>query len=214
MECGTHVIFDVEMSHVKQSESVSVHPLLERSLTSDMLLLCDAGITSHAVLFHARRKGAHVLGRLKSTNWKKPLARLHDGSYLVKMFPHSQSQDKEVVIARVIEYRLKDPQTGQPSQVIRLVTTLLDPDQYPCEALIQLYHERWEIELAFDEIETHLCLAQRTLRSQTPQGVEQEMYGMLLAYFAVRSVTYLAALQGIETPMKSALCIPSMCCRP
>jgi hypothetical protein len=195
MECGTHVIFDVEMSTVKQAELVSVHPLIERSLTAGMLMLSDAGITCYPVIFHARRKGAHVLGRLNSVSWKRPWARLRDGSYLVKMSAHDASRYKETVTARVIEYRIRNPQTGKLSDVIRLVTTLLDPQKYPREELIQLYHERWEIELAFDEVETHLRLSQRTLRSQTPQGVEQEMYGILLAYFAVRSVMYMTALQ-------------------
>jgi hypothetical protein len=200
MECGTHVIFDIEMSNVKRAELTGVHPLLERALTPEMLLLCDAGITCYPVIFRARNKGAHVLGRLNSVNWKKPLARLHDGSYLVKMSPHSKSKQKNTVMARVIEYRLKDPQTGEPSKVIRLITTLLDPVKYPREALIELYHERWEIELAFDEMKTHLCLSQRTLRSQSPQGVEQEFYGLLLAHFATRSLMYLAALQADWDP--------------
>ena len=83
---------------------------------------------------------------------------------------------------------------------MRLITTLLDPEQYPIEALIRVYHERWEIEQAIDEIKTHLCLSARTLRSQTPQGVEQELYGLLLAYFAVRTLMYAAALQAEWDP--------------
>ena len=102
--------------------------------------------------------------------------------------------------ARVIEYRVEDPQTGQLSKPIRLITTLLDPHQYPIEALIRLYHERWEIEQGLDEIKTHLCLSARTLRSQTPQGVEQELYGLLLAYFAVRTLMYAAALHADWDP--------------
>jgi len=50
--------------------------------------------------------------------------------------------------------------------------------------LIQTYHERWEIELSIDEIDTH----QRLLRSQTPNGILQELYGILLGYYAVRAL--------------------------
>ena len=105
-----------------------------------------------------------------------------------------------MLTARVIQYQVKDPKSGQLSAPIGLITTLLDPKQYPIEALIRLSHERWEIEQGIDEIKTHLCLSARTLRSQTPQGVEQELYGLLLASFAVRTLMDAAALQGDWDP--------------
>jgi hypothetical protein len=200
MECGTHIIFDAEITAVQQGEPGSVLALLERSLTEQMLLLCDAGICCGPVLQAARRTGAHVLGRLDSHSWTKPWVRLHDGSYLVSIARDGKHQRGYALTARVIEYRVKDPRTGVLSAPIRLITTLLDPKQYPIEALIRLYHERWEIEQGLDEIKTHLCLSARTLRSQTPQGVEQELYGLLLAYFAVRSVMYAAAVQADWDP--------------
>ncbi|HEV2661963.1 MAG TPA: IS4 family transposase [Ktedonobacteraceae bacterium] len=200
MECGTHVIFDAEFTAVQQGELGSVLTLVERSLTEQMLLLCDAGICCGPLLQGARRKGAHVLGRLDRRSWTKPWVRLHDGSYLVKVYRHGRHQTGESLTARVIEYQVKDPQTGQLSAPIRLITTLLDPTQYPIEALIRLYHERWELEQGIDEFKTHLCLSARTLRSQTPQGVEQELYGLLLTYFAVRTVMYAAALHADWDP--------------
>lgn len=200
MECGPHVIFDAEFTAVQQGELGSVLTLVERSLTEQMLLLCDAGICCGPLLQGARRKGAHVLGRLDRRSWTKPWVRLHDGSYLVKVYRHGRHQTGESLTARVIEYQVKDPQTGQLSAPIRLITTLLDPTQYPIEALIRLYHERWELEQGIDELKTHLCLSARTLRSQTPQGVEQELYGLLLTYFAVRTVMYAAALHADWDP--------------
>jgi hypothetical protein len=200
MECGTHVIFDAEITAVQQGEISSVLTLLERSLCAGGLLLCDAGICCGAVIMTARRKGGHVLGRLDSQSYKEPWVRLHDGSYLVKVYRDSRHQREHMLTARVIEYQVKHPQTGELSEPVRLITTLLDPKQFPIEALIRVYHERWEIEQGIDEIKTHLCLSARTLRSQTPQGVEQELYGLLLAYFAVRMLMYLAAMQADWDP--------------
>jgi Insertion element 4 transposase N-terminal/Transposase DDE domain len=200
MACGTHVIFDAEFTAVQQGELGSVLTLIERSLRAAMLLLCDAGICSGPVLVAARNKGAHVLGRIDSRSWAKPWGRLHDGSYLVKVYRDGRHRSGESVTARVIEYRVKDPQTGHLSKPVRLITTLLDPYQYPIEALIRLYHERWELEQGIDEIKTHLCVSARTLRSQTPQGVEQELYAILLAYFAVRTLMYAAALHADWDP--------------
>jgi hypothetical protein len=71
---------------------------------------------------------------------------------------------------------------------------LLDPEQYPALDLIALYHERWEVELVIDEIDTHQRLLDRPLRSLIPVGVLQELYGLLLAHFVVRSIMHQAAL--------------------
>ena len=74
-----------------------------------------------------------------------------------------------------------------------MVTTLLNPRTIVADLLIQTYHERWEIELSIDEIDTHQRLLQRTLRSQTPDGILQELYGILLGYYAVRVLMFQSA---------------------
>lgn len=138
MECGTHAIFDAEITAVQQGEISSVLTLLERQLGPGMLVLCDAGISCGEVLFTARRKGAHVLGRLDTQSYKDCWVRLQDGSYLTRVYRDSKHRRGEFLTARVIEYQVKDPRTGELSAPIRLITTLLDPKQYPIEALIRL----------------------------------------------------------------------------
>ncbi|MBZ5565542.1 MAG: transposase, partial [Acidobacteriia bacterium] len=72
--------------------------------------------------------------------------------------------------------------------------------QAPAEELAALYHERWEIEGALDELKTHLRGAQIILRSKTPDLVRQEFYGLLLAHFAIRGLMHEAALKAGEDP--------------
>ena len=74
---------------------------------------------------------------------------------------------------RVIEYQVSDPQLGEPGRIYRLATTLLDEKASPALELIVLYHERWEIELVYDEIKTHQRQQKKVLRSKTPQGVRK-----------------------------------------
>jgi len=49
-----------------------------------------------------------------------------------------------------------------------------------------LYHERWEIELGFDELKTDMLQRLETIRSRSPEAVTQELWGLLLAYTLIR----------------------------
>ena len=64
--------------------------------------------------------------------------------------------------------------------VYRLITTILDPAAAPAAELAALYAQRWEFESTLDEIKTHLGGSHLVLRSQHPDGAEQELYGFLL----------------------------------
>src|SRR5205814_1232583 len=108
-----------------------------------------------------------------------------------------RNQRKGMVV-RVIDYRLQDVKDAEP--IYRLITTILDPTQAPARELAALYHERWEIETALDELKTHLRGAQIVLRSKTPELVRQEFFGLLMAHFAVRGLMHEAALKADEDP--------------
>jgi len=100
---------------------------------------------------------------------------------------------------RIIAYTLEDPTRTGHRQRHRLVTTLLDARTCPALELIDLYHQRWEIELVNDEVKTHLLARMVSLRSQRPWGIIQEFYGILLAYNAVRHLMHEAAVaEGID----------------
>jgi hypothetical protein len=87
---------------------------------------------------------------------------------------------KRLGAARAIAYQRKG---FRPST---LLTSLLDAARYPADELVALYHERWEIELGYDELKTHLLDRQEAIRSRTPEGVRQEIWGIALAYNLVR----------------------------
>src|SRR5213076_3152285 len=101
---------------------------------------------------------------------------------------------------RIISYRVSDERLGEVGQVYRLVTTLLNPRVAPALSLIALYQERWEIELVIDEIKTHERAQRQVLRSKTPEGVYQELYGIYLAHYAVRALLAHAAIEATLDP--------------
>jgi hypothetical protein len=194
-ETGTHAIQDLVIRPCNSSERPSARYLLKQVPPGD-LLLWDSGFYSYKLLAQAMDQGVHVLGRVPSGVLLRPLKRLSDGSYLAKIYPsqYARQKDRDGRIVRILEYTFDDPNRPGHGERHRLVTTLLDENEYPARELIGLYHERWEIEIANDELKTHQLARLVDLRSRTPGGVRQEIYGVLLAYNAVRGLMHEAAL--------------------
>jgi hypothetical protein len=199
VENGTHVLFGAQVGTYRMGENTLAEETVKR-LQPGMLCLADRGFFSYALWNRTRAGGADLLWRLKR-DLRFPVERvLPDGSFLSRIHPPVGARsggDAEIPV-RVIAYRLEGVEGAEPSY--RLLTTLLDPATAPAEELAALYHERWEIEGAFDELKTHLRGAQIVLRSKTPDLVRQEFYGLLLAHFAVRGLMHEAALQAGEDP--------------
>jgi hypothetical protein len=100
---------------------------------------------------------------------------------------------------RVIEYTIEMPDQPHESPQYRLITSLLDVEQFPALLLTQEYHTRWEVESTIDEVKTHLLGRKVPIRSLKPREVIQEIYGLLLGHWAVRSLMVQAAQQqGIK----------------
>jgi len=196
-ETGSHVLYRWLVKPIRWGE-ISMAPWLLKQLQSNMLLLWDRNFLSYKTVQQVRRRGAQLLARIKSTLIFEPIQELPDGSFLAKLYPspRHRKRDEDGIKVRIIEYTLEG--RGQPGEVHRLLTTLLDAEQYPADELIVLYHERWEEELAIDELKTHQ-LERPVLRSQTPAGVVQEIEGLLLSHFVIRSLMQeAAARQGLD----------------
>ena len=164
-----------------------------------MLVLLDRGLFAFDQVLCLRNRGAHVLCRLSEQCKPVRLRLLKDGSWLACIFPaktgsSQRHKDEERLLVRLIEYTLTDPALPGYNQRFVLLTTLLDPDRYPARELAVAYHERWEVEVTLDEVETHLHLCDAPLRSKKPVGVLQEVYGLLLAHYAIRFLMHEAAL--------------------
>ena len=110
----------------------------------------------------------------------------------------SQSSSSPLQIVSAVPDGLPGVQDAEP--LYRLITSILVPREAPAKELAALYHDRWEIETAFDELKTHLRGANIVLRSKRPDLVRQEFYGLLLAHFAVRGLMHEAALRAGEDP--------------
>ena len=199
VENGTHVLFGSRMGAYAIGENTLAKDVLG-ALHKGMLCLTDRGFFGFEMWQRALATGAQHLWRVKK-NLRLPCEkRLADGSYLSRVYRSDSDRrhQRGGVTVRVIEYRLDGVADAEP--IYRLVTSILDPQQAPAAELAALYHERWEIETAFDELKTHLRGAKMVLRSKTPDLVRQEFYGLLMAHFAIRALMHEAALKADEDP--------------
>ena len=199
VENGTHVLFGSEMAGYATGEITLAKSVLGH-LGRGMLCLADRQFFGFALWTQAQATGADLLWRIKKTMRLASDERLPDGSYLSRIYPSERDWRHKTngVTVRVIDYRLEGVADAEP--IYRLLTTILDHGVAPAHELAALYHERWEIETALDELKTHLRGARIVLRSRTPDLVRQEFYGLLLAHFAIRGLMHEAALKADEDP--------------
>ena len=187
VETGTRALIGAVFGPPATGETDYARQLLHL-LSGDMLVLADRGFDSGAFLAELAAAGrAQFLVRLRSNRRLPVMARLEDGSFLSRI-----GELTVRIIEAVVTVRCADGTTYTGRY--RLATTLTDPRRYPATALIGLYHERWEHEVAYLALR-HTLLAGRVLRSGDPTGLRQEMWGLLTLYQALRR----AMVTAVET---------------
>jgi hypothetical protein len=201
VENGTHVLFGTQLGDYHTGEITLAKEVLSH-LKPGMLCLADRNFFGYNLWLQAQSTGADLLWRVRKNLILPCLKRFEDGSYLSRIYPSPKDRKAEThgIEVRVIEYRLKG--VTNSSEIYRLITTILKQEQAPAEELAALYHERWEIETALDELKTHLRGARIQLRSKTPDLVRQEFYGLLMTHYAIRGLMHEAALKGKTDPDK------------
>jgi hypothetical protein len=199
VENGTHVLFGSRLGAYSTDERTLAKEVIA-FLGPGMLCLADRHFFSYGLWKRARATGADLLWRVKKVPKLPCLKRWADGSYLSKVYPSGKDRrrDRNGIMVRVIEYTLEGVPEAEP--LYRVITTILTPKRAPAHELAALYHERWEIETALDELKTHLRGARIVLRSKRPDLVEQEFYGFMLAHFAIRGLMHEAALKADVDP--------------
>lgn len=217
-EAGTHAIVAASLGTATNNENALVDGVVP-AIGPDMLVTADRGLGGANIFQAVVARGAVALLRVSSQVRLDVVEELPDGSYLSVLLPHStQSRARRTAqdlggmtstaaraylatmgtICRVITYTIDHPDGA--GETIRLITSLLDPLDAPAIELAALYHERWEIELAFKELQVHQTGGQRLLRSRSPEMVRQEIWGLLIAHYAIRHIMHQATLHNGVDP--------------
>jgi hypothetical protein len=186
MALRTHVLAGAVVGgYGKTSEQGMARDLL-RQVPDNSLTVLDRNFLSPLSLFPLTRDGSnrHWLIRTKSNTAMKTLKKLGEGDELVELKVSKEAREKDPSLPRTCTARaIRYQRNGFKPQT--LLTSLLDSVQYPAAELVEMYHERWELELGFDEVKTELLEREEAIRSKKPDNVLQEVWGILLAYCCV-----------------------------
>ena len=186
-ETGTRALLGATLGSRTDRDETSLARRLLHLLGPGMLVLLDRAFDSNVFLAEIAATGAALLARATSTRNPLVLAHLPDGSYLSCL---------DRLDVRIIEANVT--MTGADGTRItgtyRLITTLTDHRAFPADALVRLYHERWEIESAYLALR-HTLLDGHVLRSGDRPGIEQELWALLTLYQLLR----IAMVTAVET---------------
>jgi hypothetical protein len=186
MVLRSHLLAGLSLGAGSAGELTLAEPLWEK-LPDRSLTILDRGFLSYALLHRLATSGTerHWLIRTKSNLQWRTLKRLGPNDELVEILVSRQTRRAHPELpdplrVRVVRYQ----RPGFRPQI--LLTSLLDPATYPAAEIAELYHERWELELGFDEIKTHTLEREEALRSRAPERVRQEVWGLAIAYNLLR----------------------------
>jgi hypothetical protein len=206
-ECGSHAIVGAVLGSVRTGERTLAADLAT-SAGPEMLVLADAGLYSYELFDRFATTGADLAWRIGASVSVGLVRWLPDSSYLALIYRSGLSADRRARLVaqaqagqdipadlarcvRVVEYTV--PDRNPDGDLIVVITTVLDPHELPALELAEAYQQRWEEESALDELKTDLRGRGEVLRSQTPDLVEQQMWGLLLAHYAIRGLLLDAA---------------------
>jgi len=179
MALRSHLLAAVRFSAYSTGETTLAREVWSE-IPEDSLTIVDRNFLVKKDLIHLETSGnRHWLSRTKTNTRWAVTKKLGKDDYLAEWDVHETGLPGKWEI-RVIHYKRK----GFPRST--LLTSLVDAEKYPAKELVALYHERWELELAYDEMKTHLLDRQETIRSRTPAGIRQELWGIAIAYNLVR----------------------------
>lgn len=200
VECGTHAIIGAVTGPYTTAEN-DMYPGLHHKLDPSMLLMADRGFFSYQSFKDSAATGAQLLWRVRGNMVLPVHEEFEDGSYLSAVYEGTKQRRNKVdpVPVRVVEYTVSN---GAQASEFRLLTTLLDPGVVSAQELAEAYAKRWEIELCFKEMKTHQRGPSVVLRSKTPDGVLQEIYGYLCTHYALRTLIGEVAAEFDEDPLR------------
>ena len=185
MELSSHLLVDSAFDSVSENEMNLAAQLIER-IPDNSLTLFDKGFYSLGLLHDWQQKGTntHWLLPLKKGTQYEEIRSLGKHDKLIRLSTTPQSRKKWADLPLTIEARLLTRQVK--GKQVQILTSMTDAMAYPSADIVDLYAHRWEIEMGYREMKQYLLESRFTLRSNLPELIMQELWGVLLAYNLIR----------------------------
>ena len=192
-ETGTHASIDAAVGACSGGEPGLA--IAMAGSAAGMLVIMDRGFPGVALWKAYTQAGAHLLIRARSCAARRPVQVLGDGTYLARMnLAGQKGAHPGGVVVRVAEYRVDG------GEVVRLLTDLVDPAEFPASELAALYHQRWEAEASYRQIKAFQRGPQEVLRSAAPELVRQEVWAHLAVHHCLTRIIMRLARGGRLDP--------------
>jgi hypothetical protein len=199
MALRSHLLVGVEFGPYRAGETNLAKKLWPLSIDHSLVII-DKGFIDYGLFHRLLRSGVdrNLLVRARKNAKWEVIQRLGPGDLLVDVSLSAKLRREDPTLPEKL--RLRAVRYQRPGYSVQwLLTSLLDATQYPAAEVGALYHVRWEQELGWDEIKTHTLDQEESLRSKSPRMVEQEVWGLCIAYNLVRrQMEKFAEEQGIE----------------
>ena len=197
----TRAVLGYAAGRYDDGENALAAGILDRLRPGD-LIVADRLFAGAALYVGYLRRGLQFVTRMHprvKVSALPCLARFDRGDFLTEMTipPPYRKRDASLpervrvrILSAVVTIRGK-------RKVLWLATSLLDPERYPAEEIVELYARRWRIETLFEEMK--VALKADVLRSLTPDGVRKELAARMVALNAVRAIMLESAAEhGVE----------------
>jgi len=190
------VPLEFTLGKVREDERFLARRLLRKLPTA--LVLVDSGFYSIEFFAEIGRTGHEFLTRMRGNGRPRLLKRLgpDDALYEIRASV-AYWAEKGVAVPGTMTVRIVKVQ-WKGFRPVRIVTSLLDPETFTREELIDLYHRRWHIETFFREL-THDVEFEHW-HTRTLKGLYVEMLFYMIYVSAVRAHLAEAAKQAELLP--------------
>lgn len=205
-DVGARLVEAVRHARYRKGEIHMARDLV-KEIAPETLILLDSGLMAYDLLWGIHARGAHFIACIGDQVKPEVMRELASGDAVVRVKLRSYHRRRYPNMPTTWTLRMITYRPEGAKEDIRILTDLGEDSEFSCDELAALYHDRWEQETVFDEIKTHLCDCATVnrpvvFRSKTPDRVVQELWGLLIAYNALRKTMYEAARHEGGDPLR------------
>ncbi len=206
VELGTHQPLAASLGWKNEGEISLARELLGGFRFADKsLLLADRLFGTPSLMWDImsmlESSESALMFRVKANLKSRQERELPDGSRLVWVDVIERGGRRKIgtLLLREIVAEVHYEGAANPEK-LRFWTTIYDHVAHPAAALVEVYALRWEEELFFRELKSHLHCRDNLLDAQTPETAAQEVLAMLLAAALVATQRVAVAdFAGVDT---------------